>query len=88
MVLAAGCTDLAAAVVTFEDLSLAGDTSENGTGLSPYGTGTSFGSEVNLNRFTSGGITFENRYTPDFGSWERWAYSNLTDTTTQLRGDQ
>jgi hypothetical protein len=32
--------------------------------------------------FESGGVFFPNTYTPAFGSWEGWAYSNTTDATT------
>jgi hypothetical protein len=71
-----------AATVTFEDLALSPDSAESGATLTPYTTGLAFGSVENYNRFSSSGITFENRYIPDFASWSRWAYSNLTDTLT------
>ena len=72
-----------AALVTFDDLGLtAAESSEDGAGLVPYDTGTAFGETENWNRFSSGGVTFENRYIPAFGSWSRWGYSNQTDTTT------
>ncbi len=71
-----------AATVTFEDLSLGPESAENGSGLTPYETGTVFGETENRNRLTSGGVVFENRYIPAFFSWSRWAYSNRTDTMT------
>jgi hypothetical protein len=71
-----------AATVTFEELFLSPNSAENGANLTPYTTGTAFGSVENYNRFSSGGINFENRYIPDFASWSRWAYSNQTNTTT------
>jgi len=72
----------AAAVITFDDLPLGPESAEEGAGLTPYGTGTVFGTTEHFNRFTSGGLAFENRYIPAFGTWSRWAYSNRTDTTT------
>ncbi len=71
-----------AAVITFEDLPLAPESAEDGSGLAPYGTGMVFGTTENFNRFTSGGQVFENRYIPAFATWSRWAYSNRTDTMT------
>ncbi len=71
-----------AAVITFEDLALAPESAEDGSGLTPYGTGTVFGTTENFNRFTSGGQDFENRFIPAFATWSGWAYSNRTDTTT------
>lgn len=71
------------ATATFEDLGLlAPETAEDGFGLTPYTTGTAFGEVENWNRFTSGGIAFENRTIPAFGSWNVWAYSNKTDVET------
>ncbi|TWT92525.1 Dockerin type I repeat protein [Neorhodopirellula pilleata] len=32
--------------------------------------------------FRSGSLSFANEYTPAFGSWSGWAYSNVTDTVT------
>jgi hypothetical protein len=79
---AAVASPLLAVTVTFDDLALAPDSAENGSELTPYGTGTVFGATENRNRFTSGDVDFENRYIPDFVSWSRWAYSNRNDTTT------
>ena len=79
----AGAVSAAAATVTFEDLGLvAPGSAEDGFGLTPYSTGTVFGEVENWNRFTTGGVAFENRTIPAFGSWDEWAYSNQTDTTT------
>ncbi len=57
--------------VDFEDLTLAAESSFNGSD----GSGG----------FTSGGLTFSTTYTDwggGFTSWEGWAYSNMTDTIT------
>lgn len=32
--------------------------------------------------FRSGSLSFANEYTPAFGSWSGWSYSNVTDTVT------
>jgi hypothetical protein len=72
-----------AATATFDDLGLPTNTRVNGSTLTPYTTGSAFGEAENWNRFESGGISFENRFIPSFGSWSRWAYSNQTDNTTQ-----
>ncbi|MCB1097214.1 MAG: DUF4465 domain-containing protein [Verrucomicrobiae bacterium] len=81
--LLAGAVSAAAATATFEDLgNLAPGSAEDGFGLTPYATGTAFDEVENWNRFTSGGITFENRTIPAYGSWNVWAYSNRTDTVT------
>ena len=81
--LLAGAVSAADTTVTFEDLGLvAPGSAEDGHGLTPYSTGTAFGEVENWNRFTSGGVAFENRTIPAFGSWDEWAYSNQTDTTT------
>lgn len=54
----------------FEDLSLDGESYWNG--------------EVGSGGFVSGGITFSNNYDDSFGwvSWDGFAYSNITDTTS------
>jgi hypothetical protein len=39
-------------------------------------------SPVIVGSFTSGGAKFVNRYHSSFGSWDGFAYSNMTDTTT------
>ena len=53
----------------FEELTLGTAGYENGVGLAGSG-------------FTSGGLTFNNNYDAAWGSWDGWAYSNMTDTTT------
>jgi hypothetical protein len=57
-----------AELATFDDLTLGADGYYNGSD----GTGG----------FTSGGIDFVNNYNSSWGSWDGWAYSNKTDTTT------
>jgi hypothetical protein len=55
-------------VITFEELSLAPQSFENG---------------ANLNGgFSSNGGFFNNNYDATFDSWSGWAYSNVVDTTT------
>lgn len=54
-----------AAVIDFEDFSLAVDSYENGENL--------------LGDFTSGGATFNNYFDTTWFSWEGWAYSNKSD---------
>ena len=72
-----------AATATFEDLGLVvPESAEDGFGLTPYTTGSAFGEVENWSRFTSGGIDFENRTIPAFGSWNTWAFSNRTDRVT------
>ncbi len=63
-----------AEVVDFGDLSLPPNSFQNGSGLP--------------GRFASGGVTFENRYTPAFDSWSGFAYSNRTDASTPGFGNQ
>lgn len=55
-------------VATFEDLNLAAGSYWNGSG----GSGG----------FTSADAYFLNGYDSTWGSWDGWAYSNMTDTTT------
>jgi hypothetical protein len=63
-----------AVIIDFEDLALASDSFENGSGLA--------------GGFTSGGAHFNNYYDTLFDSWEGWAYSNQTDVTTPGYGNQ
>jgi len=58
-----------AAVVDFEDLDLSPESCWNGSD----GSGA----------FTSGGATFNNHYDAEWGTWDGFSYSNLTDTTTE-----
>ncbi len=59
-----------AATSTFEDLTLAPNSYENGANLSPAGG------------FSSGGNYFANSYNAEYGSWKGFAYSDVNDTTT------
>lgn len=63
-----------AGVADFEDLSLAPDSYWNGSD----GRGV----------FTSGPCAFNNNYDSTYFSWDGWAYSNTTDTTTSGWGNQ
>ena len=60
---------LNADIVTFEDLTLPPESYWNGSD----GSGG----------FTSGGVHFGNNYNADWGSWDGFSYSNLTDITMQ-----
>jgi len=64
----ASCAAVGAAIVDFEDLSLPPESYWNGSD----GSGG----------FHSGRATFNNNYNAAWGSWDGFAYSNLTDTTT------
>ena len=70
---AASYTDAAVSAVDFEDIPLAG-TFDNGAG----GSG----------KFTSQGVDFLNHYDSDFGSWDGFAISRSTDSTTSGFGNQ
>jgi hypothetical protein len=63
----AGVAD--AQIATFEDLTLPPESYWNGSD----GSGG----------FTSGSARFSNAYNADWGSWDGFSYSNITDTTTQ-----
>ncbi len=41
-----------------------------------------YGGTTVLGGFESGGLRFNNAHSLDYGSWNQWAYSNQTDTTT------
>lgn len=58
-----------AAVIDFEDLSLNAESYWNGSD----GSGG----------FTIGGVSFNNNYSVDWGSWDGFSYSNITDTTAE-----
>ena len=58
-----------AATVTFEDLVLPAESYFNGSD----GSGG----------FVSRGVHFSNNYNTDFGSWDGFSYSNLTDTASE-----
>jgi hypothetical protein len=61
-------------VATFDDLTLAPNSYWNGSDES--------------GGFTSGDAYFLNYYDTGWGSWDGWAYSNMTDTTTPGWGNQ
>ena len=61
-------------VSTFEDLTLASESYWNGLDLS--------------GGFISGDAYFLNAYDSYYGSWDGWAYSNTTDTTTPGNSNQ
>lgn len=63
-----------AQTATFENLSLAPQSYQNGAGLS--------------GSFASGGATFNNDYTAAFDSWSGWSYSNVKNVTTPGFGNQ
>ncbi len=63
-----------AAVSTFEDLALPENSYWNGSD----GSGG----------FVSGDASFSNYYNTLWGSWDGWAYSNMTDATTPGYGNQ
>jgi len=68
------CTS-AMADADFEDLTPL--TSYTGPGGGAYYNGSD-----EAGGFLSGGIQFDNNYNADWDSWDGWAYSNTTDTTT------
>lgn len=55
-------------ISTFEDLELPPNSYWNGSDLS--------------GGFTSGSLFFPNGYNPDWGTWEKWAYSSMADDST------
>jgi hypothetical protein len=63
-----------AAVVDFSDLSLNANSHWNGSD----GSGG----------FSSGGVTFDNNYDTDYGSWYGFSYSNVNNTTTKAYSNQ
>ena len=52
------------------------------------GTGDNFGVEETRQLWSTGGASFNNNYTKDFGSWSGWSLSNVQNTTTPGRGNQ
>lgn len=73
VVLAAVAT-ATAGTADFEDLVLAPNSYWNGSDES--------------GGFQSGSFHFNNNYDVSYGSWDGWAYSNMTDTTTPGYGNQ
>jgi hypothetical protein len=64
-----------ATVATFDDLTP--PTAYTGPGGGAYYNGSD-----GAGGFLSGDVWFTNNYNTIFGSWDGWAYSNTTDTTT------
>lgn len=86
----AGASAAQAAVVTFEDLSVFSGTSGNTDGQpgGQFYNGDS-GNGSNTNGWTSGGATFSNSFSSDFGGfWSGWAYSNVVNSVTSGFGNQ
>jgi len=52
------------------------------------GESVSFGAAQFNQRWTSGGLEFENNFTPEFNSWTGWSWSRVTDNTTPGFGNQ
>jgi hypothetical protein len=77
----AGRTAVADTVVDFDDLVLAPESSWSGPDPDGQVVSGPYGDEV-VGRFTSRGVSFDNRYDTTFGSWSGFAYSNRTDNTT------
>ena len=77
-----GVRGVAAATADFDDLTLAPESYWNGP--DPAGTNVPgpFSTTVRVGSFSSGNLDFVNRYNLDWSSWDGFAYSNTTDTTT------
>jgi hypothetical protein len=87
------CASLAAAqaaVVDFEDLPLAANSHWNGPAANSSDEPDPFGGPlpVKAGTFTSGGVTFGNKFNPNWGNWSGFGYSNRTDNTTPGFGNQ
>lgn len=52
------------------------------------GGGAYYNGSDGAGSFTSGGVQFTNNYNATYNSWNGWAYSNTTDTTTAGSGNQ
>ena len=76
----------AADVVDFEDVGAALGMGSYWNGSDLSGTfipgGGPYGDDIYDGGFNSGPLFFNNVYTPAYGSWAGWSYSNMTDTTT------
>lgn len=72
-------------VIGFEDVGAALSPGSDFHGPDPAGSTITgpFGDSVVVGSFQSETLSFNNAYSTDFGSWNGWAYSNLTDTTTR-----
>lgn len=79
-----------AAVVDFEDLALAPNSHWNGPAANATDEPDPFGGAlpVKSGSFTSGDVTFGNKFNPNWGNWSGFAYSNHTDNTTPGFGNQ
>lgn len=91
MVFCLASCSVQASVVDFEGLqtNASGYYNGNTSAGSPFrdnytvlGTQDNFGSTEYLQQWTSGGVAFQNEFTPDFGSWSGWSWSNVQDATT------
>ena len=71
-------------VVDFEDVGSGLDSQSFFNGPDPDGTIVTgpYEDVVVLGNYQSELLTFNNAYSTDFGSWNQWAYANMTDTTT------
>ncbi|NND98211.1 MAG: DUF4465 domain-containing protein, partial [Pirellulaceae bacterium] len=71
-------------VIGFEDVGAALNPQTAFSGPDPNGTTSTgqFNDVVVLGNFQSETLSFNNAYSNNFGSWNGWAYSNATDTTT------
>ena len=71
-------------VVDFEDIGSGLASQSFFNGPDPDGTTVTgpYEDVVVLGKFQSELLTFNNAYSIDFDSWNQWAYSNMTDTTT------
>ncbi|MGI9470903.1 MAG: DUF4465 domain-containing protein [Rubripirellula sp.] len=70
--------------VDFEDVgaSLGSQSAYNGPDSEGSTVVGPFGDSVVLGEFQSEQLTFNNAHSLDFGSWNQWAYSNSTNTST------
>lgn len=71
-------------IVDFEDVgaTLPAESAYNGPDPEGVTVEGPFGDMVVLGDWHSEQLTFNNAYSLDFGSWNQWAFSNSTDTTT------
>ncbi len=75
MIISISCFSVSAAVVSdFENLTLADESYENGSNLNGW--------------FKSGAAKLYNNFNTTYQSWQDFAYSNMTDTTTPGYGNQ
>ena len=77
-----------AAIVDFEDLSLASESFWDGPDLAGTDEAGPFGTTIKVGSYTSGGVKFTNKYNVDWVAWTGFAYSNVTDNTTPGFGSQ